>query len=738
MTTKSQGTRHSLPPKPMFAPPSTTTTIDDMNRTQSQLSSESCGLTGRDRHMESANMQSTTCPAWSAQGWSTTPPFPTPALTASSLSSSSFLGERSPLLAPSGAGNFSRRNFDIPTMTGLPPARSLDDISAMPVFSKTDVAGVQQHQSSVLRSTSSNYDAAMSSLSSSMNGLSMFEQQGRTSTSAMDAASLRMSSALTDAMQPAPLLIPMQPTGAGVPLTSVVETLSSKGSKAAAEDPETVAAAYKLSQWGIGIGPGINPKVASSRNGTHGRGRSTGSEPPIVNTGNSGPMCVQPGDWICTSCGFVNWRRRDVCMRCFPYADGNEISRGIQGGEMLAKRLAAGLDTDTEEYRRSVQALCPDKGKRGLDTYMQRPAVHELPRNPLQAYAGGSPPMQTPATSTQNDGSNVYPPPNLLGIHMSSNAQQQWHQHMDRSASLTDYFSGGHGHYQQQHSMHDQRHSQPPTPMQQQQQLHQHHQHHQHHQQQQFFGGDCNQACSPYKTYSPQMMSWMKKPNSTSDSVDYECSGLMQQSSDSSAHSTQFRTDAPGGRMSLFRSRTHTGAPELFQQQHQQQTAGRDASAAQGVNNIAGRSLTTGWSHGHNTPQEAPSGLPRDIWAPAPKRPTLVPVDPEDVSREKRAKPQPIGTRSASGGGSAGGSSGGSAAGSSLNGGKHNISEPDGRKDDKHSTKNKNNDDDGDKMNNNPNDYWISDSLGAARSGAGAAGASVSGARGTAAAESST
>lgn len=29
------------------------------------------------------------------------------------------------------------------------------------------------------------------------------------------------------------------------------------------------------------------------------------SEPPIVNTGNSGPMCVQPGDWICTSCGFV-------------------------------------------------------------------------------------------------------------------------------------------------------------------------------------------------------------------------------------------------------------------------------------------------------------------------------------------------------------------------------------------------------------------------------------------------
>ncbi len=59
------------------------------------------------------------------------------------------------------------------------------------------------------------------------------------------------------------------------------------------------------------IGPGINPKVAASRNGTHSRVRSTASEPPIVNTGNSGPMCVQAGDWICTGCGFVVSSIRD-------------------------------------------------------------------------------------------------------------------------------------------------------------------------------------------------------------------------------------------------------------------------------------------------------------------------------------------------------------------------------------------------------------------------------------------
>ncbi|KAJ7170420.1 hypothetical protein C8R43DRAFT_944935 [Mycena crocata] len=45
--------------------------------------------------------------------------------------------------------------------------------------------------------------------------------------------------------------------------------------------------------------------------------------PPILNTGNRGPISTQPGDWICQKCHYLNWRRRKVCQTCFPYAEGN-------------------------------------------------------------------------------------------------------------------------------------------------------------------------------------------------------------------------------------------------------------------------------------------------------------------------------------------------------------------------------------------------------------------------------
>lgn len=59
-------------------------------------------------------------------------------------------------------------------------------------------------------------------------------------------------------------------------------------------------------------------------------------------------MCVQPGDWVCSSCGFVNWRRRRVCMRCFPFADTNEMSHSIASGALVAAQLAAGLEPSQE------------------------------------------------------------------------------------------------------------------------------------------------------------------------------------------------------------------------------------------------------------------------------------------------------------------------------------------------------------------------------------------------------
>ncbi|KAG8215276.1 hypothetical protein J3R82DRAFT_8833 [Butyriboletus roseoflavus] len=55
-------------------------------------------------------------------------------------------------------------------------------------------------------------------------------------------------------------------------------------------------------------------------------------QPPILNTGNRGPIEHQPGDWICQKCNYLNWRRRKVCQTCYPYAEGNgdSISAAVQ------------------------------------------------------------------------------------------------------------------------------------------------------------------------------------------------------------------------------------------------------------------------------------------------------------------------------------------------------------------------------------------------------------------------
>lgn len=62
---------------------------------------------------------------------------------------------------------------------------------------------------------------------------------------------------------------------------------------------EALATALQLSAIGVGIGPGVNPSLGDPRDGR------SNERPPIVNTGNAGPMCIQPGDWVCSSCGFV-------------------------------------------------------------------------------------------------------------------------------------------------------------------------------------------------------------------------------------------------------------------------------------------------------------------------------------------------------------------------------------------------------------------------------------------------
>ncbi|GAA6060821.1 hypothetical protein JCM10212_000594 [Sporobolomyces blumeae] len=65
---------------------------------------------------------------------------------------------------------------------------------------------------------------------------------------------------------------------------------------------------------------------------------NSASQQPIVNTGNQGPMVVQAGDWRCGTCSFVNWRRRKICLRCFPFANdiGNILTIQSQRAAHLA------------------------------------------------------------------------------------------------------------------------------------------------------------------------------------------------------------------------------------------------------------------------------------------------------------------------------------------------------------------------------------------------------------------
>ncbi|KAN0065403.1 hypothetical protein ACQY0O_001239 [Thecaphora frezii] len=153
-------------------------------------------------------------------------------------------------------------------------------------------------------------------------------------------------------------------TPSTTPLNALVEAVAGKGAKSITEaNPASLAVAAKLNQFGIGIGPGVNPSVvAGAADG--GSGSSGSNNPPIVNTGNSGPMCVQPGDWICGTCGFVNWRRRKVCMRCYPFAEGNELASNLQHGAILAAQLAAGLDPTSEQGVASFEALMNSRPRR--------------------------------------------------------------------------------------------------------------------------------------------------------------------------------------------------------------------------------------------------------------------------------------------------------------------------------------------------------------------------------------
>ncbi|KAG5646155.1 hypothetical protein DXG03_004208 [Asterophora parasitica] len=120
-------------------------------------------------------------------------------------------------------------------------------------------------------------------------------------------------------------------------------------------------------------------------------------QPPILNTGNRGPISHQPGDWVCLKCNYLNWRRRKVCQTCLPYAEGNgdSISAAVQAERIaLLTSVLAQTQHQTQapaQAPRSHSMTPPQQRRPFIDVSPpQRPApqlhpshAHSMPHAPV-------------------------------------------------------------------------------------------------------------------------------------------------------------------------------------------------------------------------------------------------------------------------------------------------------------------------------------------------------------------
>ncbi|KAJ7584909.1 hypothetical protein C8J56DRAFT_137905 [Mycena floridula] len=101
-------------------------------------------------------------------------------------------------------------------------------------------------------------------------------------------------------------------------------------------------------------------------------------QPPILNTGNRGPISHQPGDWVCQKCNYLNWRRRKVCQTCLPYAEGNgdSISAAVQ-----AERIAL-LTSVLSQTHLSAPSPPQPRSQSMTPPQVQRSFIDVSPPNP--------------------------------------------------------------------------------------------------------------------------------------------------------------------------------------------------------------------------------------------------------------------------------------------------------------------------------------------------------------------
>ncbi|KAF8064113.1 hypothetical protein FPV67DRAFT_202853 [Lyophyllum atratum] len=148
-------------------------------------------------------------------------------------------------------------------------------------------------------------------------------------------------------------------------------------------------------------------------------------QPPILNTGNRGPISHQPGDWVCLKCNYLNWRRRKVCQTCLPYAEGNgdSISAAVQ-----AERIA---------LLTSVLAQTQHQGA-GPQAPPQAPRSHSMtPPQLRRPFIDVSPPQTQAQTQ-----SHMHAPVHRSHSHFELGAQYNTAQYNNRDASPIYQTSG--------------------------------------------------------------------------------------------------------------------------------------------------------------------------------------------------------------------------------------------------------------------------------------------------------
>lgn len=118
--------------------------------------------------------------------------------------------------------------------------------------------------------------------------------------------------------------------------------------------------------------------------------------PPILNTGNRGPIEHQPGDWVCRKCNYLNWRRRKVCQTCYPYAEGNgdSIPAAVQADRI--KRLREALCVTLPPSLSNLQTA-------SLDIYPRSPVAHIQRSHCRYIDSHGSRTMCSPALMKSRD-----------------------------------------------------------------------------------------------------------------------------------------------------------------------------------------------------------------------------------------------------------------------------------------------------------------------------------------------